>query len=39
LLEEIKEKAKDKTITDMFGVTPINQARAICYILNGFKEE
>jgi FMN phosphatase YigB (HAD superfamily) len=38
LLEEIKEKAKDKTITDMFGVTSINQARAICYILNGEKE-
>jgi len=31
---EIREKAKDKTITDMFGITPINQARAICDILN-----
>jgi hypothetical protein len=38
LLEEIKIKAIDKTITDMFGVTPINQARAICYILNNYKE-
>ena len=31
---EIREKSKDKTITDMFGITPINQARAICDILN-----
>ena len=31
---EIREKVKDKTITDMFGVTPVNQARAICDILN-----
>ena len=31
---EIREKAKGKTITDMFGVTPINQARAICDVLN-----
>jgi len=34
LLDEIAEKAKDKTITDMFGITPVNQARAICEILN-----
>ena len=31
---KIREKAKNKTITDMFGITPINQARAICDILN-----
>lgn len=30
----ILEKAKGKTITDMFGVRPINQARAICDICN-----
>jgi FMN phosphatase YigB (HAD superfamily) len=34
LLEEIQEKAKNKTITDMFGVSQVNQARAICEILN-----
>lgn len=34
LLEKIKKEACGKTITDMFGVTPINQARAITYILN-----
>jgi len=38
LLEEIRIKAIGKTITDMFGVTPINQARAICYILNNYNE-
>jgi len=34
LLEVIRNKAIGRTITDMFGVTDINQARAICYILN-----
>ena len=34
LLKEISQKAIGKTITDMFGVTSINQARAIAYILN-----
>ena len=34
LLEKIKKEAYSKTITDMFGITPINQARAIAYILN-----
>ena len=34
LLEKIKKEAYGKTITDMFGITSINQARAIACILN-----
>ena len=34
LLKELKEKAKGKTITDMFGIGKINQARALCDICN-----
>ena len=34
LLQEIAEKAKGKTITDMFATSDINQAHAICDILN-----
>jgi len=34
LLEKIKKEAYGKTITDIFGITSINQARAIAYILN-----
>lgn len=34
LLDAIRTTTLNTTITDMFGVTPINQARAICYILN-----
>jgi len=39
LLEKIKKEAYGKTITDMFGITPINQARAITYILNNLYNE
>jgi len=34
LYMNILEKAKGKIITDMFGVRPINQARAICDLCN-----
>lgn len=34
LLKEIREKAKEKTLTDMFASTEISQARAIVEILN-----
>ena len=34
LYKRILKEAIGKTITDMFGVTPINQARAICDLCN-----
>ena len=34
LLEELKSKAKGKVITDMFAISEINQARALCDICN-----
>ena len=34
LFKQIKILAKNKTITDMFATTEINQARAICDLLN-----
>ena len=34
LLEELKVSCKNKTITDMFATTHVNQARALCTILN-----
>jgi len=34
LLQCIREEAKNKTITDMFATSTINQAHAICDILN-----
>ena len=34
LFHELKEKAKDKVLTDMFAKTNISQARALCEILN-----
>jgi len=39
LLNKIRREARGKTITDMFGVTPINQARALCSILNKIEHE
>ena len=40
LLEELKEKCKDTTITDMFAKSDINQAHALCEILNNeYKKE
>jgi len=34
LYDNILKEARGKTITDMFGVRDINQARAICYLCN-----